>query len=521
MKRSTVGALLLLLLGLVSLGVAYVVAPLLQSRQQVATSDAANAKGGITIGMDSFAGYFPLCSPVMRQLMLADGYKLDCVDDKADTAGRFARLAQKQLDFAVATVDSFVLAGRPVNYPGVIVAVLDESKGGDAIVARAEAVASLEDLKHRSGLAVAYTPNSPSHHLLKAVGVHFDVPLFRGGDPAARRETAGSPEALAKLLSGEAQVAVLWEPDVSKALAQPGVVKLLGSDQTARLIVDILVAGRDLQDRYPERVQLVLGNYFKALKVYRDDPARLQSDLAAYAGVTPEIAGRMAKGIAWAGLQDNASLWLGLAAPGSVPTHGLFDTIDATMRILREVGDIADSPLPGGDPRRVINSRAVATLFTQGITPATGTAFLAQPAAGPLQADFPALDAAGWERLRGIGALKVRPILFRSGTAELSLEDKRELDAAAEALKSYPNFRIEVQGHSKPGADEQANVQLSQERAEAVARYLQITYDTDPDRLRAVGLGSARPLPRQGGEAYRAWQDRLSRVEIHLRGEAY
>lgn len=521
MQRTTIGAILLLLLGLVALGIAYVVAPLLKSQQQMATSDAARSKGAITIGVDSFAGYFPLCSPVMRQFMLADGYKLDCIDDSADYVGRFAKLAQKQLDFAVATVDSYVLAGRAVNYPGVVVAVLDESKGSDAIVARTEAVRNLDDLKNRTGLVVAYTPNSPSHHLLKAVGVHFDVPLFRGGDPAARRETAGSPEALKTLLSGEAQVAVLWEPDVSKALAQPGVIKLLGSDQTSRLIVDILVAQRDLQDRHPDRVQLVLANYFKALKVYRDDPARLETELAAYAAVPAEVAGRVVKGIAWAGLQDNADVWLGLAAPGSLPAHGLFDAIDSTVRVLKEFGDVTETPLPGGDPRRIIQSAAVAALVAQGIAPTAAGSFLAQKVAGPLRADFAALDAEGWDRLREIGALKVRPILFRSGAAELSLSDKQELDAAAEALKSYPNFRIEVQGHSKPGADEDANLRLSRDRAEAVARYLQVTFDTDPDRLRAVGFGSSQPLPRRPDEAYRAWQDRLSRVEIHLRGEAY
>ncbi len=63
------------------------------------------------------------------------GYVLNCDDDKADYAKRMQRLKGGELQFAVATIDAYLLNGAPNAFPGTIVAVIDESKGGDAIVA--------------------------------------------------------------------------------------------------------------------------------------------------------------------------------------------------------------------------------------------------------------------------------------------------------------------------------------------------------------------------------------------------
>ena len=60
------------------------------------------------------------------------------------------------------------------------------------------------------------------------------------------------------------------------------------------------------------------------------------------------------------------------------------------------------------------------------------------------------------------------------------------------------------------------NKLLSQKRAEAVARYLNVTYDVDSDRIRAIGYGGAQPLPRKPDQSERAWEYGLSRVEIVL-----
>ncbi len=83
----------------------------------------------------------------MRALMRNDGFDLRCEDDSADYAKRFSRLADGELDFAVATVDAYLLGGAAQDFPGAIVAVIDESKGGDAIIAIKSRVPTLDALK--------------------------------------------------------------------------------------------------------------------------------------------------------------------------------------------------------------------------------------------------------------------------------------------------------------------------------------------------------------------------------------
>jgi outer membrane protein OmpA-like peptidoglycan-associated protein len=99
----------------------------------------------------------------------------------------------------------------------------------------------------------------------------------------------------------------------------------------------------------------------------------------------------------------------------------------------------------------------------------------------------------------------------------LALAGKLEVDAAAQALvNNYPQYRVLIKGHTSRGGGAQADLRLSQERAEAVKKYLEVVHGIDSNRLRAVGRGSAEPLPRLANESERAYQYRLPRVEFVL-----
>ena len=114
----------------------------------------------------------------------------------------------------------------------------------------------------------------------------------------------------------------------------------------------------------------------------------------------------------------------------------------------------------------------------------------------------------------------MRPITFASGTSELSHDGKVELDNAAQHLVHYPNFRVVVRGHTGTRGDAEQNRRLSEERAESVARYFNVTYNIDRNRLQVRGFGGEQPLPQQPGESERAHAYRLPRVELSLVSEA-
>ncbi|MGR8935206.1 MAG: phosphate ABC transporter substrate-binding/OmpA family protein [Gammaproteobacteria bacterium] len=500
-------ALLLLVIGALALGAAKLVLSFLEGEQSIALSDSRAIKGKITIGVDNWVGYFPLCSKIMKQRLFQQGYALECSDDRADYRKRMEALAKGKLDLAVATVDAFIVNGAPLNYPGVVVAVLDESKGGDAMLAWQDKIASLDELRRNTEFKIAFTPDSPSDQLLKSIAVHFDLPRLkqRQGWPVYAN---GSEDALRRLLAKEADAAVLWQPDVSRALQEKGIAVLLSTEQTRQLIVDVLIAGKEALRRRPDMVQLLLGEYFYTLKYYRENESELLAELKKTTGLDDTAVKTLLTGIDWQGLSENAQYWFGVGASGALPEQRLVETVHSTIGILADYGTIAASPLPDNDPYRITNSQFIAALQQQ-----------LAPDPMPLQQapeTFPPLTEVQWQHLQPVGKLKIRPILFASGSDFLSLDDKKQLDEAAETLRHYPDFRIMVRGHTSLKGDKQSNISLSQDRADAVARYLNITHAIPETRMRALGVGGEEPLPPLPGESRRAYNYRLPRVELIL-----
>ncbi len=522
MNKTILGAALLFLLIIIgAMGVKLLLPKLEESRQR-ATSDAVRTKDKIRVAMDNWIGYFILRSPEMKSAMRRAGYNLVCEDDQADYSARMARLKAGEIDLAVATVDSFILNARPLNYPGTIIMVIDESKGGDAILARKDRVDSLDALKGKPAVKIAFTPDSPSHHLLKAAADHFNVPeLLPTGE--FRIQTDGSEKAREKLLAGKADIAVCWEPDVSRALENDGIFKLLGTEDTHRLIVDILIAGRRFLDKNPAAVKLLLNKYFQVLKKYRDQPDQLFKDVKRETGLSKSAVKSMLKGVEWANFSQNCKKWFGISAPGQLADEELIDTIGSTVRILVNMGDVDGNPLPDDDPYRLTNSSFLEAMFSGGVTgfsaPASGGPGMV--AVNSIAAEFPPLTEAGWKTLKEVGTMKVDPIVFQHGASELDHLSKTVIDQAVERLKHYPNFRVIIKGHTGIRGDKKENIRLSQERAEAVARYLDVVYNMDADRIRAVGFGGTKPLDRKPGESKRTWAYRLPRVELVLVQEEY
>ncbi len=519
MSNKTVGAILLLVLGAaLVVGIKYATPYIFDSKQK-STSDAKATKGNLTVAMDNWIGYAPLCSLEMKRLMKNSGWNFQCDDDKAEYIKRMERIKKKEIQFAVGTVDTDVLTGAKHSYPGAMIAVIDQSKGGDAILAHKDKYANLNALKGVTGLRIAYTPSSPSHHLLKAVADHFGISEVLAKN-AQRIETEGSEDACKALLAGKVDVAVCWEPDVSKTLEKGSgkIIKLLGTESTERLIVDVLLVERSFADSNPDVVKLVLGSYFMALKSYRDQPELLKREIMDTHKLSADKVDTMLKGIEWATLQDNAEKWFGISANGVRGNEGIIATIESTVRILINSGDFKSNPLPSKDPYRLIHSAYVEELVTKGVVGFTipGAKDAKAAMVTGLEGKFAALSLEAWANLREVGTLRVEPVTFQSGSDELSLNGKQELDTIADKLKHYPSFRALVKGHTGTSGDPSANKELSQARAESVIRYLTITYSMDPNRLYAVGKGSEAPLKQLQDESDRAYEYRLPRVEISL-----
>ncbi len=103
-------------------------------------------------------------------------------------------------------------------------------------------------------------------------------------------------------------------------------------------------------------------------------------------------------------------------------------------------------------------------------------------------------------------------ITFLTGKTELTATSKTTLDAVAAILRRNPDVKAEVRGHTDNEGDATKNLQLSQQRAQAVVAYL-VSKGIPAARLTARGLGEAVPIADNSTPEGRA-QNR--RVEFQL-----
>ena len=81
-------------------------------------------------------------------------------------------------------------------------------------------------------------------------------------------------------------------------------------------------------------------------------------------------------------------------------------------------------------------------------------------------------------------------VTYETGSARLTPLSRYELNNLVETMNKYPNMTIELRGHTDNTGVADANLVLSQERAQAVYDFL-VNKGIDPSRMSAVGFGDA------------------------------
>lgn len=84
-------------------------------------------------------------------------------------------------------------------------------------------------------------------------------------------------------------------------------------------------------------------------------------------------------------------------------------------------------------------------------------------------------------------------MLFQTGRAELTPGAAPTIDRLTDYLRQNPNATVMIEGYTDSTGSESKNLQLSQERADAVRSAL-IWRGIDPLRVRAEGRGDAEPV---------------------------
>jgi len=134
---------------------------------------------------------------------------------------------------------------------------------------------------------------------------------------------------------------------------------------------------------------------------------------------------------------------------------------------------------------------------------------------------FERLTPSEWDSLDSVASLQIPPIKFKPGTHDFSDQGKADIKNVKNILIRYPRYRLNIEGHTSTRGDAELNTQLSQQRADAIRDYLVDTYKIPPNRIRAIGMGPSRPIEKSPDMSYRAWLNKLPRVEFHLLEEVY
>lgn len=113
--------------------------------------------------------------------------------------------------------------------------------------------------------------------------------------------------------------------------------------------------------------------------------------------------------------------------------------------------------------------------------------------------------------LRRNAVITLYGVEFDFGKFTLKPESYPVLDSAAGILNNFPEVEVEIHGHTDAIGSDEANLILSQKRAEAVRQYLIDVHMIEPVRLIARGFGESRPIADNNTEAGRA---RNRRVEF-------
>ncbi len=115
------------------------------------------------------------------------------------------------------------------------------------------------------------------------------------------------------------------------------------------------------------------------------------------------------------------------------------------------------------------------------------------PAAAP--GATPATRAAGPTRTAAAGAVNAPSVSlsvkFATGSAELTPGARQTLDQLGKAVTSadLAQYRFRIEGHTDTVGAAEYNKALSQQRADAVAAYLEGKFGVSANRLQTVGMG--------------------------------
>jgi outer membrane protein OmpA-like peptidoglycan-associated protein len=105
-------------------------------------------------------------------------------------------------------------------------------------------------------------------------------------------------------------------------------------------------------------------------------------------------------------------------------------------------------------------------------------------------------------------------LIFDVGKSVIKPEHFGLLTKVQNAIKTFPDCKISVEGHTDSFGSDASNLNLSQERADAVKAYILANMSMDSSRIEAIGYGESKPIANNETTEGRAKNRRIE-IVIH------
>jgi outer membrane protein OmpA-like peptidoglycan-associated protein/ABC-type nitrate/sulfonate/bicarbonate transport system substrate-binding protein len=377
---------------------------------------------------------------------------------------------------------------RGSGFDGKMVVIVDNTRGGDAVIAR-KGIDRVEDLANRKVALLQYTP---SHWLL--------VNALDNSSLGGRKRQSvqmvfvnaeeGTPGVRAAFTAKQVDAAVLWEPDLSLALkAAPDAHVVYSTAIATNLVYDGMVCDTRAIDGSFDAVQGFVSGWLQGVDAAKKDPAAATAALVATEPFFAELQSQegaafihdLYGGVLWTGLDDNLRV-LGMA---DGPNHyeRVYKQAD---QVWRAAGALADPNAPVIAPQDAFDRRFIEALAQKD---AAAKAAAAKP-------EFTFSEKEQKEATKKTPTLtKPVSIKFNTASAELTKRAMQQLDQeVVPVLDAMGSAYFSVEGNTDGTGSRNQNVQLSKQRAEAVVAYLVGQWEFPRERFKVAGNGPDKAM---------------------------
>lgn len=395
------------------------------------------------------------------------------IDDWTEGA---AALATNNVDVMLTTADVYAkdyAQFKDKGFGSHAFLMVDWSRGADGVIGK-QGINSIEDL---AGKTIAFAPYTPSHFLLwnglKASGLSTEQrnDIF---NKAVHTKDGIEPATL--FAQEKVDAAVAWDPDMSDAVGKrPGSKKIYDTKIANRLIADILVVSDSFSAKHPQTLLQFTQGWLEGVEFIKTQPDRAYNLIGAVKdfNIPSDLAKTMLGGVKLADYADNRSF---MGTSGSNSDYA--NIFQQAQDMYREARIIKHT----NDPEESIDRRYIEKLSDSFSTASTEE---------PIEYHEPAKGATPL-------ATQHRSIFFDPNSSHMSLDSRAVIDELAGTMRAYENTVVDIEGNTDSTGSRGYNIQLSQQRADAVRDYLVEKYGFPAARLRTVGNGPDKPLATNG-----------------------